>query len=203
MALAFNQPDYKAVNIITPVGKELLILDEVKKHLRIDVDMLEDDSMLTDILIPLAREYCEDFTHRAIGVQTFELVLDNFPLQKDFIELPRSPLLAIESFTYKNSQGITQEVDKAIYFVDKDFKPGKVCLNYNRYWPIFIPFPYASVRIKFTAGHSSDDLPKRIKQAMMLLIGHLYEHREEVTTEKYLENVPVGVKALLWPLRVF
>ena len=131
------------------------------------------------------------------------MILDGFPIEKDFIELPWSPLQCVNKFTFKDSQGIIHDVDPAIYFIDTDFKPGKIGLNYNRYWPMYIPFPYAAVKINFTAGHTIDNLPNRIVQAMLLLIGHLYEHREEVSNDRYIEQIPVGVDSLLWPLKVW
>lgn len=39
-------------------------------------------------------------------------------------------------------------------------------------------------------------LPERIKQSMLLIIGHLYEHREE-NTETVLQQIPMGAAALL------
>ena len=43
----------------------------------------------------------------------------------------------------------------------------------------------------------------QLKAAMLLLIGHLYEHREDVTSGVALQQVPRGVDDLLWPNRVW
>lgn len=196
------QIESRACNLITPVKEEVLNIVDAKKHINLEVDFTDDDGYIGD-LITTAREYCEDYTHRAIGTQTFELILDCFPQEKDYIELPWSPLQKINSFVFKNSEGIVETVDSEIYFVDTDFKPGKICLNYNRYWPMYIPLPYASVKINFDAGHTTNDVPKRIIQAMKLLIGHWYEHREQVSTARKIENIPFGVDNLLWPLKVW
>lgn len=201
---SLNNIEARAVNTISQSSEEILSLLEIKAHLRIDDYMTADDSYITDILLPSAIEYCEDYTHRAIGSKQYELILDSFPTTgKDFIEMPLSPLITIDSIKYKDSKGLIYDMDTNTYFVDSDFMPGKVCLNYNRYWPMYIPSPYSSVKIRFTAGHSKEDLPLRIKQAILLIIGHLYEHREEVATDKKIEQIPFGVDALLWPLRIF
>ena len=56
------------------------------------------------------------------------------------------------------------------------------------------------------AGYGADSdggeaLPKVIRAAMLLVIGHLYEHRSE-NTEVALQSLPLGVGALLRPRRV-
>jgi uncharacterized phiE125 gp8 family phage protein len=62
--------------------------------------------------------------------------------------------------------------------------------------------PGAAVRIAFSAGHTDTTIPKRMRQAIKLLVGHWYAHREE-NTETKLYELPMGVKALLNPLKVW
>ena len=49
--------------------------------------------------------------------------------------------------------------------------------------------------------HFFDAIPEAIRQAIKLLIGHLYEHREDATELK-LTEMPLGVKSLLWQDRL-
>jgi uncharacterized phiE125 gp8 family phage protein len=179
-----------------------LTLAQAKNHLRIDAGFVDDDSYI-NILITVAREYCEDFTHRSIGVSTFELVLDMFPQNRNYIEMIMSPLISVESVSYTNAGAIGNTMDPVNYIVDKDRLPGAIFLPYYGIWPVLVPYPGAAVRIAFTAGHTLANLPARFLQAMLLLIGHWYDHREEVSTERNIESLPVGVDSLLWPLRVF
>ena len=54
-----------------------------------------------------------------------------------------------------------------------------------------------AVRITFTAGWSSAGLvPARLKRAVKLLAGHLYEHRE-ATLEARLERIPAGLRSFI------
>lgn len=45
-------------------------------------------------------------------------------------------------------------------------------------------------------------LPAHLKSAMLLLVAHLYEHRE-AATEVTLSSLPVGLRSLIWHDRVF
>jgi hypothetical protein len=50
----------------------------------------------------------------------------------------------------------------------------------------------------------SEPLPFEAKAAILLIVGHLYENREEVVehSNQTLLNIPTGAEALLRPLRV-
>jgi uncharacterized phiE125 gp8 family phage protein len=47
-----------------------------------------------------------------------------------------------------------------------------------------------------TGTHFIDVIPERVRQAIKLLVNHLYEHREDAM-ETRLESIPMGVKSLL------
>jgi uncharacterized phiE125 gp8 family phage protein len=92
------------------------------------------------------------------------------------------------------------------YFVDTKSNPGRGVLAYGKTWPTTTLRPANGIVIEFDAGYGdlASDVPKRVKQAMLLIIGHLYERREQ-STEKALSEIPFGVKALLgldrvWPV---
>ena len=58
------------------------------------------------------------------------------------------------------------------------------------------------VVVRFVCGYGSlgTDVPMAIRQAMLLIIGHLYEHREASSSGVHL--LPMGVEALLATYRV-
>lgn len=155
-----------------------------------------EDTMLS-ALITVAREYCETITRRALATQTLELILDDFP--SDYIELPKSPVQSITSIKYKDSTGT--ETTWTDYVSDVDKLPALIMPEYGDSFPSFTPYPSGAVRIRYVAGHTTD-IPKSIKQAMLLLIGHLYENRED-TVAKKLENIPLGIQSLLSTYRIW
>ena len=186
------------LTLITPPAVEPISLAEAKLHLRLD---LTTEDVLIAALITAAREHCEILTWRALATQTVEMILNNFP-SVNSIELSRPPLQSVTSVKYKNSAGVETTMAITDYIVIADKTPGEIILPYSRQWPSFIPFPSGAVRIRYVCGHSTLlTIPISIKQAMLLIIGHLYEHRES-TTEKTLWEVPMAVSSLLRPYKI-
>ena len=54
------------------------------------------------------------------------------------------------------------------------------------------------VEIQFDAGYGEtvEDVPGYVKQGLLLLIGHMYENRENAAPVNLI-NIPFGVTALL------
>jgi uncharacterized phiE125 gp8 family phage protein len=161
-----------------------------------------EDDLLTR-LITAAREDCEDFQNRAYITRTYELWLDAWP-DGDKITIPMPILQAVNSITYYDTAGDDKEMDEEDYIVDTASQPGQVVLAYGKSWPSTTLRPVNGICIEFDAGYgvTAADVPMAAKQAMLLLIGHLYENRESVT-DKSMTVLPMAVESLLWKNRVF
>ena len=163
------------------------------------------EDTLLENLIKVARQHCENFTGRALASQTLELVMDDFPCDK--IELPMPPVKLIESIKYTDSDGDEVEWDDGNY-IFYNSEPAIIIPAYGISWPTFTPYEIGAVKIRFVAGYeisltdASLIIPEPIRQAMLLLIGHLYENREETTGET-LKNIPMGIQSLLYPYRIW
>jgi uncharacterized phiE125 gp8 family phage protein len=164
-------------------------------------DSTEDN--LLSVLITAAREYCEGYTGRALATQTIEAYLDEFPCG-DCIELPRPPLQSVTSVKYTDSAGTeTTMTVTTQYLVDADSDVGRIVLPYGVSWPSFTEYPVNPIKIKYVCGYYASNLiPKSIKQAMLLLIGHWYANREAVLTGSISKEIEFAVKALLSMYRV-
>ncbi len=150
---------------------------------------IEDDEI--EEMITTAREYAEEFTNRAIGEQKWKLLLDEFP-DNDYIELQFPPLISVNSVTYIDSDGISATMSASCsdgYIVDVNKEPGRIFLAYNSIWPIFTELPYNAIEIIFTCGYTSDNVPKKIKQAMLKMIGALYENRQSGIQKEDMESI--------------
>jgi uncharacterized phiE125 gp8 family phage protein len=163
------------------------------------------EDTLLEALITTAREYCEGFQNRQYITATWELWLDDWPWG-DNIRIPLPPLQGVNSIKYYDTDNVVATMAAADYFVDTKSNPGRVSLAYGKTWPTTTLRPANGVVIEFDAGYGdlASDVPKRVKQAILLLVGHLYLRREE-STEKALAEIPFGVKALLsldriWPV---
>ena len=188
------------MNLILIEGPELepVSLEEAKLHLR--VDGTEEDALIS-ALISTAREFCESFTGRSLALQTFEYISETSFSINGTIKLPMPPLVELVFFKYLNTYGeeITLTEDSGFYVV-KDVEPAVLCPMPATGWPKDVALRLDAVRIRFKAGYS--EVPKSIKQAMLLLIGHFYENRQ-VTGQGNNENeLPFSVLTLLRPFWV-
>jgi uncharacterized phiE125 gp8 family phage protein len=164
----------------------------------------EDDYI--ESLITVARQYCENIQHRALATQTWQFIIDKFP-SDDYIELPKAPLQSVTSVKYIDTDGTTAifTAGSSGYYVDADSEPGKVCLSYGQVWPTTTLRPHAGVIIEFVAGYTGTVpyvLPKTTKQAMLMLISHMYENRMPVL-QNASHELEFAVTALLTPHILF
>lgn len=180
----------------TPPTVEPLSVAEAKKHL--NVTTFDDDAYITK-LISLARFNAESVLRRSLITQTWNLYLDGFDSR---ITLPRPPLQTVSSVKYYDTDGNEQTLSSAVYTVDTDAEPGQVYLAYDQSWPDVRAMDKA-VNIEYVAGYgaAATDVPAPVSHAMLLLISHMYEHRESVN-DFPLHVSPLGFESLLWPYRV-
>lgn len=187
-----------SIKIIAPPSA-LLTLEELRLHLKLDTTfgVHEDDTLVAELLTA-AHEYAEHYTSRSFGQQTLELALDAFPSGP--IQLPRGPVTSIVSVTYVDTQQATIVLDGASYSLDDYLMPAWLAPAYSTDWPEALDVPNA-VKVRYTAGAST--LPSAVRAALLLLVGHLYENRQAVSSGAALTKVPLGVEALLDTQRVW
>jgi len=211
--------------VTIPPVVEPVTLAMAKLHLRVD---FSDDDLLITALISAAREWCEVYCKRAFFSQTIVLSLDAFPLffsnsgtippsqMRGYpyyssywdplcIRLPRPSAVAVSSITYRDLTNTIQTLDPSTYYVDVTSEPARIVPMPSLTWPTTQLYLPGSVQVTYTAGTYGDGVtvntcPQTIVAAMLLMIGHLYEHRETVS-ELSLKQIPLGVQALLDSVR--
>jgi len=190
---------------VPPVA-EPVTLAEAKLHLRVDHG--DEDTYITS-LVTASREWCESYLCGSICQQTKALILNHFP---HYLRLPGGPVQSISSVTYEDEAGDTQTVDASTYRLTGD---GYISLAWSKSWPTGY---VCDVTITYVAGYPPEvttelveeegedpvevettdyaaNVPASIKQAILLLVGALYENRE-------MEGAsPPGVRELLRPYR--
>lgn len=186
-----------AVTVVIPPTREPVDIegaDGAKAHLR--VDGIDEDGQISAI-ITAAREFCEDFQARAFVTQTLELTLDAWPAGS-CIKIPRPPLQSVVSVTYTDKDGVDATWDPSNYVVDAKSQPGRIALAYGKSWPSVTLQPVNGVTIRYVAGYGdAAKVPKKIRQAMLLLVGHWNEHREAVLTGTISKEIELAATALL------
>jgi uncharacterized phiE125 gp8 family phage protein len=198
-----------AVKLITGPTDEPVSLDEAKAHLRAESD---DDALIAS-LIATARQSVETITGRALMPQTWELALDEFPRRLgrscpdahvEAIDLPKPPIISLQSVKYVDTNGALQTLAEAAYQLDDYSEPARLLPAYGTSWPAARRQPNA-VLIRFQAGYAdAASVPQQIKQWMLMRIGAMYENREEIIVGQRVVSVDLPfVDRLLDPYRVW
>jgi len=201
------------LKLITPPATEPLTLAQAKAHLRV-VDS-DDDTYITALVIA-ARQNAENWMGRALIDQTWDLVLDGFPTASASvsssvvdmaIQIPKPPLIEVTQVAYDNSNGDEVLMNPNDFYADTASEPGWLVLSGLTTWPTTID-AINSVRVRFRAGYLSTDsppvnkVPEDILYGVKLLIGSMYEHREQVVVGSIATKLPFGVEQLLRHHRV-
>ena len=182
------------IDVSVPPTLEPVTLAEAKAH--IGVFTSDDDAMITS-LITAARQSVEAYIRRPICTQTIVLTLDKFPA---VIELPRLPVQSITSISYIDDNGSTQSFTDFKADLTGDFN-ATIEPDYDYTFPS-TRVESAAVTVTMVAGYglptdSPDLIPFPIKQAILLLIGSMYNNRENEVVGFSVVEVPVNVKWLL------
>lgn len=187
-----------AVSVITEPEREPISLDEAKSHLR--VPLSDQDGNIDRIYIPAARRRVEAETNRQLITATLELSLNRFPMGSAPICVPRCPMQSVTSITYRDTTGAEQVLDPSKYHVDPASEPGLIHPVFGSPWPAVRQRSAPStVAVRFVAGYGATgaSIPAGIREAMLLLIGHYYYHREDVVVGTISSALPRAVTDLL------
>lgn len=185
-----------------PTSEPVTLVD-AKTHLRVDNSL--EDSLIAN-LVRAAREIVERKLNSSLVTQTRVARLDSFPACRDII-IPYGPVIAISGtdtatvpntlgVTYYNESEVLTTLDGSLFHTD--FSSSIPRIEVKNYWPATFDRPNA-VLITYTAGYgAAASVPSSIKSAMLLILGHLYENRENVVEGSMIE-LPYGAEALLAP----
>jgi uncharacterized phiE125 gp8 family phage protein len=183
-----------AIVQLTAPASEPVTDAEASDHLRVDSG---DEWALIASLIVAARQRAEAYTELAFVSRSFGMYLDRFP--SGAFRVPCAPLVSVESIKYYDANNVEQTLSPSDYYVDAISKPGRITPATS--WPGTYSRPNA-VSIVLTAGFGTPaDVPQVIKQAMLLMIGDMHEHRED-TVAGNMSSLPVTAEMLLRPFRL-
>lgn len=200
--------EYKIVSQSTT---EPVQLCEARKHLRIEpfgYPLTHPDDNYVERLISISREWVEQYTRRVLQTKTIEVYANEFKQQFYFDFLP---IQGLDSITYLANDNTTKTVGNDVYKLKVYESSAKLILGYNQEMPDDVIPEESAITITVAAGYtngSSPDtypLPYPIKAAMLLIIGHLYENRQEDVlgnTRISFNSLPMGVYSLLQPYRL-
>lgn len=183
--------------LVTGPGAEPLSLDEVKMHLR--VDGTTEDALITSLLIT-SRLHIEAALGIALITQSWKLILDAWPANGE-VALPIAPVAEVTQVRILAADGTPETLSSGAFLVDASRRPARLVPSAGAW-----PKPrrkVAGIEIDISAGFGAapDDVPEPIRQALLLLVAHWYEHRDPVEIGAPATAVPHAVSRLLNPYR--
>lgn len=124
------------------------------------------------------------------------------------IELPRGPVTAVTTgdgyayamprVRYYDANGTQQTLTVSTdYELDLGSNPARLQLPPMKYWPLTQPGKSNAVEVDFVVGYGTTpaDCPALMRQAILMLVAHWYEHREAVGS--FGSEVPLAVDSIL------
>ncbi|RMD52393.1 hypothetical protein D6827_00065 [Candidatus Parcubacteria bacterium] len=204
MALTmFPRPDVRGnYRRVTKPAIEPITADELRNHLHLTVDNLDDADAYS--LIATARAYCEEFLSIAFITQTWQAFFDAWPVGShnewwdgireiaytevlkaagNMVELLPYPLQSVDQvaiYTDLNTQKIyssatTPSLADTFHVVKSATPPFITPVST---WPAYYPRPEA-IQIDFTAGFglAASDVPAPIRHGLLLFSSYLFTHR--------------------------
>ena len=181
--------------LVTGPATEPLTYAEVKAFLR-----LNDDSEQTFVttLITIARQIVEGQTWRPLISQSWALQFDKSELTLFISNINKAPIISIDTVSYYDTDNVLQTLSPTLYETDIYGNPARFRLK-------SIPSVYdrmGALIVNFVCGYTNAAaVPQAIKQAMLLIIGHLYENRQDVVTGTQVNEMPLASRYLLEPYR--
>lgn len=185
-------PNYR---LVTAPATEPLTLTEVKLFLRVD-DTTEND--LITSLITTARSIVEGHIWMPLISQTWAMQFDKSELSTMVWNVNKAPVSSFSSVTYYDTNNelqtlATTEYESDIYGSPARFRLKSVPNVYDR---------MNALQVNFVCGYANAAaVPNPIKQAMYMIIGHLYENRQDVITGTQVNEIPMSSEYLLQPYR--
>ena len=193
----------------TSTGRTLnpITLEEIKDHLQIERGETGSDEVLKG-LRTASVEMAQNITGRKLMTQTWKVYFDDWP-SGDYMELPFTPLstagIVSTGIKFTNSTSGSTHLGSTAWSMDFVSEPPRVVLENNESWPTVTLHHNNPIEVEAVYGYAaSSDIPRSIKHAMLLMIGHWYENREDtiIGAGQVVHEIPSGSRALLEMYRV-
>lgn len=188
------------LQVLVDADAEPISLSLAWAHLRIDAEgsplASAHDTWLEMVGIPAARDMAEQFTRVAFASKRYLVTLDAFPVGALMLEFP--PVTSVVSVEYVDTDGALQVMDEEDYSLDSSLiDPWIIPVDT---WPATADVANA-VRVTYEAGYDAVTIPPSARAALLLLLGHLFENREDSVVGKSVASLPNGAFNLLQPFR--
>jgi hypothetical protein len=176
-----------------PPAVEPISLAEAKLHLR--VDHIDDDALISNLIIS-CRQLVESHIHMSLIEQVWRWTFDKwsevtkfktdnngkvtiFPASGGhYISLPQKPLIGVDNITTYDTDDLPTAWDLSNIILDKG--EGRIYRLSGSSWPI-ASREIGGIEITFRVGYGVNptDVPAPIRQAILQMVAHYYQYRDE------------------------
>jgi len=185
---------FDALQLLEAPTTTPVVLAEVKDQLRVEHP---DDDVLISRLIKIAVAYtdAQGALGHAMIQQKWGQWVHSVPPQS--VRLTVGPVSSVTAVKYYDEAGVLQTDTLSNYEITGTPFTTQIGPKDGFNWPVTQDRSDA-IRIEYVAGYgtSPSDVPETLRHAMMLLIGHWYDNRENTMMDE-LSNIPYGFDMLL------
>ena len=185
---------HHALEIVDAPATKPITLAEVKAQLRVEHS---DDDVIIQRLIDVVVAYTDvrGALGQAMITQKWAQWMGPNPTQK--VALVLAPVQSVTAIKYYDVDGALQTDTLTNYQTFGTDFTSTVGPKDGFAWPVTQNRPDA-IRIEYQIGFGDAiaDVPQSIRHALMLLVGHWYDNREQSQADK-LQDIPYGFEELL------
>lgn len=167
-----------AWKVTTAPASEPISTADAKTYLNVSNTL---HNTLIDNLVSASRVLYERYTDTAVISQTITQVWDLTPCDPVF-ELAVSPLITstVPVLSYTDSNGSYQTYSSSNYTLDSISPLARIVKNTTASWPTTGDFPNRWKCVYLAGYATAADVPEDIIDAILLMVGFLYENREDI-----------------------
>ena len=183
-------------------------LSEARLHLRLASDLSSDENTEITRMISVATEYCENFCNRSFTQKTRTAVFDDFPTslnRKNLgLHLPMGKVSSITSVTYYTNAYVATTLSSTKYRLVGASDRAHLYPAMGEQWPTDCASEPEHIVVTYVVDGTAS-VPTSVKQAVLLIVGSLYEYREDGVIDNAglaLVKAPKGADDLLSPFRL-
>jgi uncharacterized phiE125 gp8 family phage protein len=176
---------------------EPVTLDEARLWLRLDAH--DEDDTVTN-LVRAARNYVETVSGRSLITQTWTWTMDGFT---DALYCPVSPVSAVSSIKYYDSNNALQTLSAATYEYDLHEDIAVIEPVSSSTWPsTYTRIDAVAVALVAGYGATPNTVPEEARTAIKMLVAHWFTRRDALVIGTISKEMEIGVARLLSHIRV-
>lgn len=175
---------------------EPVTLAEAKAHLRVDGDA--EDALISS-LIMTSRLQIEAALSMTLITQSWSYFIDRLPAD-GVIRLPLRPVLSLDAVRFHHDDGGITSLPTATFALDGLSNPSRL-IRHDATSHAAVPRLANAYEFAMTLGFgpSATDVPAPIRQAILQLVSHWFEHRDPSAIGSAAARIPSAVSQLLAP----